>query len=63
MNARDEYVIAKALWLAVQHIDGLPPEQRAASDQEDMRRLLETRYPDFERMFVWQHGVAGGGEN
>ena len=52
ITGRDDFVIAKALYLAVNHIDSLPPEEQPLSDQEDMQRILNEKYPKYEALFL-----------
>ncbi len=39
-SERGRYVIVKALEIAIAHIDSLAPEDRAVSDQTDMRTII-----------------------
>jgi hypothetical protein len=41
ITGRDDYVIVKALELAIEAIDELPEHQRSLNDRSDMVRLLE----------------------
>jgi len=43
--------MAKALHLAIQHIDSLPPDKRSVSDQLDMQLILSQGYPTFAQLF------------
>ena len=45
VTGRDGFLIAEALYLAIEYIDQLPRERRAVSDQADMMRLLTEMYP------------------
>ena len=50
-SLRGQWIIAKALHLAIQHMDSLPPRMRATSDQHDMRLILTHGYPHFAQLF------------
>lgn len=45
VTGRDGFLIAEALYLAIEYIDQLPRERRSVSDQADMMRLLTEMYP------------------
>jgi hypothetical protein len=48
---RGQWLMAKALHLAIQHIDSLPPDKRSVSDQLDMQLILSQGYPTFAQLF------------
>ena len=52
VTGRDDYIIAQALWEASKLLDSLPDKERPESNIEDMRAILETRYPDLRAGFV-----------
>jgi len=52
-EAREYWIIGRALYEAVAHLEQLPDEQRPESDIEDMRELLAERYAG-----VWDALVA-----
>jgi hypothetical protein len=52
ITGRDDYIVAKALYLAIKFIDTLPPEKRARSDQSDMQKILDARYAQHEAMLT-----------
>ena len=52
ITGRDDFVIAKALYLAIHHIDKLPLEKRPLSDQDDMQRILTEKYSGYEDVFI-----------
>ncbi len=52
ITGRDDFVIAKALYLAVNYIDKLPPVERPLSDQADMQRIMNEKYPGYEAVFI-----------
>ncbi|MDP6775104.1 MAG: hypothetical protein QGI63_12645 [Rhodospirillales bacterium] len=45
VTGRDGFLIAEALYLAIEYIDQLPRERRPLTDQADMMRLLTEMYP------------------
>lgn len=50
ITGRDDLIIAQALWLGIKAIDSLPPERRQVSNRDDMKRILEVRYPGHLKM-------------
>ena len=48
ITGRDSYIIARALYLAINYIDSLPFEDREISDQADMKQILNARFPELE---------------
>ena len=54
ITGRDNYIIAKALHLAIKWIDAMPKEYKALSDQEDMRLILNQGYPSLADNFQFQ---------
>jgi hypothetical protein len=48
---RAQWVTARALHLAVQHINALPPQEQATSDRHDMQLILHYGYPTFAELF------------
>jgi hypothetical protein len=48
---RAQWVTAKALHLAIQHINALPPQEQATSDRHDMQLILHYGYPTFAELF------------
>ena len=52
ITGRDDYIIAKALYLAVKYIDSLPSIERELSDQDDMQMILNERFPGLEATFT-----------
>lgn len=45
VTGRDGFLIAEALYLAIEYIDQLPKGRQPLSDQADMMRLLDEMYP------------------
>ena len=43
-EAREHYIIGRALYEAITRLDGLPDERRPESDIDDMHELLDTQY-------------------
>ncbi len=41
---REHYIIGRALYEAIRHLDRLPEDQRPQSDMDDMVELLKSRY-------------------
>ena len=54
ITGRDGYIIATALYMAIKYIDSLPPEERAFSDQADMQKILNERFPEAEARLTAQ---------
>jgi len=54
-EAREHWIIGRALYEAVAHLERLPDTQRPESDIDDMRELLAERY-----VGVWDALVARG---
>ena len=54
VTGRDDFIIAQALWEASKVLDLLPDIERPDSNIQDMRAILETRYPDFWGQFAFQ---------
>ena len=54
VTGRDDYIIAQALWEASKVLDSLPDKERPDSNIQDMRAILETRYPDLREKFAFQ---------
>ncbi len=54
-EAREHWIIGRALYEAVARLERLPDEQRPESDIDDMRELLAERY-----VGVWDALVARG---
>ncbi len=52
ITGRDDFVIAKALYLAVNYIGRLPPVERPLSDQADMQRIPNEKYSGYEALFI-----------
>ncbi len=52
ITGRDDFIIAKALYLAIHYIDKLPLEKRPLSDQDNMQQILTERYSGYEDMFI-----------
>ena len=50
---RDDFIIAKALWEASKVLALRPDVERPDSDIEDMRAILETRYPGWAGQFAY----------
>lgn len=48
---RGQWVTAKALHTAIQHINALPPQEQATSDRHDMQLILHYGYPTFAEIF------------
>jgi hypothetical protein len=40
-SQRGEYIVARALRLAIEHIEGMAPEDRPESDKLDMQTMLK----------------------
>ncbi len=53
-EAREHWIIGRALYEAVAHLERLSDDQRPESDIDDMRELLAERYAG-----VWDALVAG----
>ena len=51
-TGRDDYIIARALYLAIKYIDSLPLEEREISNQADMQEILSKRFPQLEADWV-----------
>ena len=51
-TGRDDYIIARALYLAIKYIDSLPLEEREVSDQADMRQILNKRFTKLEADWI-----------
>jgi hypothetical protein len=45
ITGRDDYILAKALIIAISHIQRLPPKKQAWSDMVDMCRIAHTFDP------------------
>ncbi len=43
-EAREHYIIGRALYEAIARLDRLPDEQRPESDRDDMHELLDEKY-------------------
>ncbi len=43
-EAREHYIIGRALYEAITHLDRLPDELRPESDIDDMHELLDAQY-------------------
>ncbi len=43
-EAREHYIIGRALYEAIARLDGLPDEIRPESDIDDMHELLDAQY-------------------
>ncbi len=56
-KAREHWIIGRALYEAVAHLERLSEERRPESDIEDMRELLAERY-----VGVWDALVARGAQ-
>ncbi len=54
ITGRDDFIIAQALWEASKMLDVLPDYERPESNIEDMRTILETRYPAWSESFAFQ---------
>ncbi len=54
VTGRDDFIIAQALWEASKMLDSLPDNERPESNIEDMRAILETRYPGLMGSFTFQ---------
>ena len=52
ITGRDSYIMAEALYLATKWIDAQPKEYRSLSNQEDMRAILDARWPSFKEIFA-----------
>ncbi len=49
---RDDYILARALYLAIRYIDSLPFEERQISDQIRMQQILNERFSKFEAIWM-----------
>ncbi len=56
-EAREHWIIGRALYEAVAHLERLPDTQRPESDIDDMRELLAEQY-----VGVWDALVARGAD-
>ncbi len=54
VTGRDDYIIAQALWEASKLLESLPNIERPDSNIEDMRIILEVRYPVLWGSFAFQ---------
>ncbi len=52
ITGRDDYIVAQALWVALLYLETLPEHEQPGSNMDDMREILETRFQNFENMFV-----------
>ena len=52
ITGRDNYIVAQALWVALRYLETLPEHEQPGSNMDDMREILETRFQNFEKMFV-----------
>ena len=50
-SPRAQWVTAKALHVAIKHLDALPPQEQATSDRHDMQLILHYGYPTFAELF------------
>lgn len=51
ITGRDGYIVAEALYLAVEAIDQKPEELRRETDKRDMLKILNTIRPDWKTVF------------
>ncbi len=58
ITGRDGYIMAEALHLAIKWIDAQPKEYRSLSNQEDMRAILDARWPSFKEIFAQTERAA-----
>ncbi len=49
---RDDYIIGRALYLAIRYIDSLPFEEREISDQVNMQQILNQRFTELEAIWT-----------
>ncbi len=56
-KAREHWIIGRALYEAVAHLERLPDTQRPESDIDDMREMLAERYAG-----IWDALVARGAQ-
>ena len=54
ITGRDGYIMAHALHLAIKWIDAMPEEHRDLSNQQDMRAILQTQFPQQAKLFAFQ---------
>ncbi len=52
ITGRDDYIVAQALWVALRYLETLPEHEQPESNMDDMREILETRFQNFENLFV-----------
>ena len=48
ITGRDDYIIGRALYLAIRYIDSLPFEEREIEDQVNMQQILNQRFTELE---------------
>ena len=58
ITGRDDYIVARALYLAIKWIDAMPVEHKSPSDQTDMRAILDARWPELKETFAFQDDLA-----
>ncbi|NIR28746.1 MAG: hypothetical protein GWN84_05400 [Gammaproteobacteria bacterium] len=51
ITGRDGYIVAEALYLALQWIDHMPEKTRLTHDRSAILRILDTAFPDWEDTF------------
>lgn len=57
ITGRDDYIIAKALYLAAKWMHQQPIEEQSLSDADDMLPILEHRYPSYEGLLSGSGGA------
>ena len=58
ITGRDHYIVAQALILGINAIDGTPIERRQSSNRDDMMRLLLAICPDQTDWQIIANGVG-----
>jgi hypothetical protein len=58
ITGRDHYILAQALILGINAIDGTPIERRQSSNRDDMMRLLLAVYPGQADWQIIANGVG-----
>ena len=54
ITGRDEYIVARALYLAARYIEWLPAHLQADSDRADMIAILSQNFPDMKTRFEYE---------
>ena len=49
-SPRAQWVTAKALHVAIKHINALPPQEQATSDRDDMQLICNCPPPSYQRV-------------